>query len=228
MTKFVEQTFFLDRSELLSPPTDEAYSDITLVVGSECKTRIPAHKLVLATASEVFHAMFYGSFTTANEVEIVDLEPEVLTAVLQDIYKDEIALAAKKYILPRLISKCTEFINRNLTAKNACLLYFAAKRFDEENLMLKCLEAIDAQGDEALNRRWVARTCDLLLSSRGHKSGNRPMVPSVCVDGFTAERDATVDAFYPMLQCLNAAGKLCWYLDPMEAQRLSFIQRNNK
>ena len=55
-----------------------------------------------------------------------------------------------------------------------------------------------------------------------------PMVPSVCVDGFTAERDATVDAFYPMLQCLNAAGKLCWYLDPMEAQRLSFIQRNNK
>ena len=140
---------------------NKLFSDVTFVVG-ESKREISAHKLILASASEVFEAMFYGNFATSDRIKVPGLSPEVFSVLMRHIYTDknsaltednvlEVLCASKKYILPRLINECEKYLIGNLTAKNACLLYFAAKRFDEENLMLKCLETIDAQGDEALN-----------------------------------------------------------------------------
>lgn len=45
---------------------------------------IPAHKYVLATASSVFYAMFYGGLAECKqEIEVPDVEPSAFLALLK-------------------------------------------------------------------------------------------------------------------------------------------------
>ena len=88
----------LDRERLASLWQDTAFNDVILVV--ECleeprqKTlRIPAHKAVLAAASQYFHKMFTSaSFTETNKREVhlksdyIRLDPVSVEAILQYIY----------------------------------------------------------------------------------------------------------------------------------------------
>lgn len=66
--------------------TSGQLSDCTFVVGSETNQVIlPAHKLVLAMASPIFEAMFFGGLLERNEpiVTIPDVQPDVFKALLQ-------------------------------------------------------------------------------------------------------------------------------------------------
>ena len=88
----------LDRERLASLWQDTAFNDVILVV--ECleeprqKTlRIPAHKAVLAAASQYFHKMFTSaSFTETNKREVhlksdyIRLDPGSVEAILRYIY----------------------------------------------------------------------------------------------------------------------------------------------
>lgn len=58
-------------------------SDVQFVVGS---TTIYAHKYVLATASSVFFAMFYGAMAdqnNSNEIHIMDIQPDAFLNLLR-------------------------------------------------------------------------------------------------------------------------------------------------
>ncbi|XP_033106401.1 BTB/POZ domain-containing protein 6-like [Anneissia japonica] len=137
-------------------------SDVMFLVGPKNQAyRIPAHKYVLCTGSSVFYAMFYGELTeNTSEIVIPDVEPVAFYAMLRYLYCDEVDVnadnvlstlyAAKKYFLPHLATECVNFLETNLTARNACFLLSQSHLFDEEQLMQQCWEVIDAQTEVAL------------------------------------------------------------------------------
>ena len=57
-------------------------TDVTFIVGKD-KVPIEAHKFMLASASEVFHAMFYGSLPEGDCVTIPSSNPEAFCLMLQ-------------------------------------------------------------------------------------------------------------------------------------------------
>lgn len=76
------------------------------------------------------------------------------------LYCDEILLEAdnvlatlyvsKKYLVPHLARACVNFLETSLTAKNACLLLSQGRLFEEQELMQRCWEVIDAQAEMAI------------------------------------------------------------------------------
>lgn len=141
---------------------NELMSDVTFLVGPKnCAQRIPAHKYVLATGSSVFYAMFFGDLAeNSKEIVIPDVEAAAFLTLLRYLYCDEIDLtpdnvlatlyAAKKYIVPHLARSCVDFLERSLSARNACVLLSQSHLFEEPDLMQRCWEVIDAQAEEAL------------------------------------------------------------------------------
>ena len=113
-----------------------------------------AHKYVLATSSAVFYAMFYGELAEKNSVvHLGDTNEESLQEFLRYLYTDECNLStdnamfvlylAKKYIVPSLAEKCTEFLEANLGAENVFILLKQAVQFVEDELVRKCWDWID-------------------------------------------------------------------------------------
>ena len=105
-----------------------------------------AHKYVLATSSAVFYAMLYGELAEKNSVvHLSDTNEESLQEFLRYLYTDECNLStdnamfvlylAKKYIVPSLAEKCTEFLEANLASENVFTLLKQAVRFVEEELV---------------------------------------------------------------------------------------------
>ncbi|KAI1713347.1 PHR domain-containing protein [Ditylenchus destructor] len=123
-------------------------------------------QFVLAIGSAVFDAMFkFGSQTDSNnsepiEIELVDVEPKALTALLTFLYTDEVSISpdsvmsilytAKKYAVPALETFCVNFLKDNLNAENAFMLLSQARLFDESQLTELCLAIIDRDTTEAL------------------------------------------------------------------------------
>ncbi|VDP45573.1 unnamed protein product [Heligmosomoides polygyrus] len=68
------------------------FSDLTLVAGRE---RFPAHRVILAFRSEYFRAMLYGGLmeSVQTEIELKEVNPTALRAVLKYIYSVEIDLS---------------------------------------------------------------------------------------------------------------------------------------
>ncbi|KOB67405.1 Uncharacterized protein OBRU01_19404 [Operophtera brumata] len=109
------------------------WSDCTFLVGSEPnQVVVPGHKLILAMASPVFEAMFFGGMAERNEpIPILDVQPEAFRALLEYIYTDninissfdkacELCYGAKKYMLPHLVKECTRYLWSDLYPRNAC------------------------------------------------------------------------------------------------------------
>nr|XP_039252170.1 kelch-like protein 5 isoform X1 [Styela clava] len=65
--------------------------DVTLIVGSK---RIPAHKLVLSSTSDYFHAMFNHDLleSTQSEIELNDIDPEALDELVKYMYSGKLEL----------------------------------------------------------------------------------------------------------------------------------------
>ncbi|XP_011310799.1 BTB/POZ domain-containing protein 1-like [Fopius arisanus] len=154
-TTIKERFAFLFNNEILS--------NVRFLVGRGAQQqRIPAHKLVLASGSAVFDAMFNGTLATASaEVEVPDVEPTAFLAVLLFLYTDEIQIdpetvmttlyTAKKYAVSPLEKHCVDFLRSHLTSDNAFLLLTQARLFDEPQLASVCLDVIDKFTNDALN-----------------------------------------------------------------------------
>ncbi|XP_073978768.1 BTB/POZ domain-containing protein 1-like [Rhodnius prolixus] len=141
---------------------NEVLSDVHFVVGREPRQRIPAHKLVLTAGSAVFDAMFNGTLaTTAEEIELPDVEPSAFLALLRFLYSDEVQIGpetvmttlytAKKYAVPALEGHCVDFLKSNLRPDNALMLLTQARLFDEPQLAALCFHTIDKNTWEAIS-----------------------------------------------------------------------------
>lgn len=52
----------------------------------------------------------------------------------------ELCYVAKKYMLPVVVQRCTEFLWSDLNAKNVCRAFEFAKLFEEPDLAERCLQ----------------------------------------------------------------------------------------
>ena len=122
---------------------------------------IPAHKFVLAIGSPVFFAMFYGQLVDpADSIELPDCDFESLLELFRYLYTDNVNLngnnvmqvlyLAKKYMVPSLTEKCTEYLKDNLDVWNVfCILPYANK-FENTDLQDRCWKVIQTQTEEAV------------------------------------------------------------------------------
>ena len=145
---------------------NECFSDIKFVVRkmdgeSESKYVIPAHKFVLSISSPAFEAMFYGELAeTKDSIELPDCEYESLLELFRFMYSDEVNLngsnvmgvlyLAKKYIVPSLADKCTDYLQDKLDVSNAFSILPNAYQFDRKRLVERCWKVIDKHREEAI------------------------------------------------------------------------------
>ena len=145
---------------------NELLSDVKFVVrdsegGSESMKEIPAHKLLLAISSPVYYAMFYGELAEKKDlIDISDCDHKSLLELFRFMYSDEVNLnadnvmqvlyLAKKYMLPSLADKCSEFLQENLDASNVFHVLPDAQKYEEKDLVDHCWGVIDDQTDEAV------------------------------------------------------------------------------
>ena len=116
---------------------------------SESKQVISAHKLVLSISSPVFKAMFYGELAeTRGSIELPDCEYESLLELFCYMYSDEVNLSgsnvmavlylAKKYTVPSLADKCTQYLKDNVDPSNVFSILPSARKYEEKNLVDQC------------------------------------------------------------------------------------------
>ena len=145
---------------------NELLSDVKIVVrdaegGSESMKKIPAHKFLLAISSPVFYAMFYGELAEKKDsIAMSDCDYKSLLELFRFVYSDEVNLnadnvmqvlyLAKKYMLPSLADRCTEFLREKVDASNVFHVLPDAQRYEEKDLVDHCWEVIDKQTDEAV------------------------------------------------------------------------------
>ncbi len=132
-------------------------SDISLTCEGSDKTRktFYAHKYVLGTSSDVFHAMFYGGLAEkGSSVHLSDTNEEALEQFLRFLYAEECTLTAdnvisilylaRKYIVPSLSKTCVNFLIESLNAENVLDVLDHADRFDENGLKKRCWKVIQS------------------------------------------------------------------------------------
>ncbi|KAL3086147.1 hypothetical protein niasHS_008920 [Heterodera schachtii] len=140
-------------------------ADVYFLVGDgDGKELLPAHKLILKHASEVFEAMFRydakkekAEFASANcPVEVTDVEAAAFKVMLSFIYMGELAglngdnamavlYAAKKYNIPDLVRPSLQIPISSL--RNVFLAYAQASLFDLKDFANCCLAYIDKNAD---------------------------------------------------------------------------------
>ena len=156
-----ERTKFIFNNELLSDikfvaPTSNSESE-----SRKSQKSIPAHKFVLAISSPVFYAMFYGELAeTASTIELPDCDYESLLELFRYLYSDEVNLTgsnvmqvlylAKKYLVPSLADKCTEYLREHLEASNAFSILPQAQKFEDKDLEERCWSVIESHTEEAV------------------------------------------------------------------------------
>ena len=156
-----KRTKFIFNNELLS---DVKFVVPALLNESESRKSqksIPAHKFVLAISSPVFFAMFYGEMAeTAGTVQLPDCDYESLLELFRYLYSDDVKLSgsnvmqvlylAKKYMVPSLADKCTEYLLKHLEASNVFSILPQTQKYEDKNLENRCWEVIEKHTEQAI------------------------------------------------------------------------------
>ena len=72
--------------------------------------------------------------------------------------------AAKKYQLPSLVQQCTDYLDKELKASNACSILDHSRFFNEDALIKKCLDNIERNTVEALSSEDFLKVSDETLA----------------------------------------------------------------
>lgn len=111
---------------------DAETADVCFLLGDEntTQTKIPAHKNLLAAASDVFKRMFYGPLKETDNVRINEVDAVAFTEFLQFFYLENVKLTidnigdvldlGHKYNVTKCSEVCAEFLKDTLTDDNIC------------------------------------------------------------------------------------------------------------
>lgn len=151
-------------------------SDISFVTKdlSGAEVIFSAHKFVLAVSSPVLYAMFYGELAESEtKIKLPDCDSESFLEFLRFLYCDEVKLTgscvmqvsylAKKYMIPELEVACTNFLTENLSPENVFDILPHAKKFEDNELLLRCWEVVDASAEDALRSETFSSVTKELL-----------------------------------------------------------------
>lgn len=133
------------------------YSDVSFKIGS---TKIKAHKMILASRSSYFKALFYGGLKESQENEIaLDSETPIdaFETILSYIYTGEVSLCNKninqlqdmisladKYGFVKLMDDIAEYIKKSLiTTDNVIEIYRIADIYRLSTLKEACHSVIE-------------------------------------------------------------------------------------
>lgn len=129
----------------LSPELADVHFVLESDDGSE---RIPAHKLLLMAASDVFAKMFNGSWKEKDEVIITETPVNAFKQFLQFFYNDKVKLTmehiaavmnlGEMYNVAECLAVCTKFVKNNLNDDNVCRYYELAILYNQQELMQSC------------------------------------------------------------------------------------------
>lgn len=131
--------------------------------------KVPAHKCILAVASKVFRAMFFGPLKEGEIVRIDDADPSAFKEFLQFFYLPEIELTMEnieavvhltdKYDMLKYVNTCTEFLESQLTKDTIIWGYQLALSSDNENLKKFCEIEIETHSKDVIKSDTFLR-CD--------------------------------------------------------------------
>ena len=156
-----ERTKFIFNNELLSDVKFVVPASLNESESRKSQKSIPAHKFVLAISSPVFFAMFYGEMAeTAGTVQLPDCDYQSLLELFRYLYSDDVKLSgsnvmqvlylAKKYMVPSLADKCTEYLRKHLEASNVFTILSQAQKFEDKDLENRCWRVIESHTEQAL------------------------------------------------------------------------------
>lgn len=149
----------VDRKEYVNKiPTDSGKilyldaetADVFFIIGSDKSSshRIPAHKNLLAAASDVFKKMFYGPLKERGDVIVDGANAAAFDEFLQFFYIDNVELTIEnvaevmdlghKYNVIKCFDLCVEFIKDTLTDDNICNGLSLAFLYDHVGLRRFC------------------------------------------------------------------------------------------
>lgn len=125
------------------------FADVHFTFSSGNQTeRVPAHKAILATASPVFAAMFYGQLKEADAVQIEDSTADAFKEFLQLVYLPEITVTmanhaevlslVDKYGMLDCVGTLVPLIKRHLTFENLATYYQLAISLNSLDLKNFC------------------------------------------------------------------------------------------
>lgn len=127
---------------------NELWADVHFTFKSSSGGRIPAHKCHLVVISNVFNAMFSGSWKEKDDVEIVDASLPAFKEFLQFFYCDEVEITmenveeilhlGQKYLVRACVNACTLVLMKNLTYENVCFVYSLSILTDLKDLKKLC------------------------------------------------------------------------------------------
>jgi len=153
-----ERTKFLLNNDRLS---DVKFVAANSYAESESTQVIAAHKFILAIGSPVFEAMFYGELAeTKDTIELPDCNYESLLELFRYMYSDNVNLSgsnvmgvlylAKKYIVPSLADKCTEYLKEKIDQSNVFDILSFAQKYHEGVIVDRCWKLIDQETVEVV------------------------------------------------------------------------------
>ena len=146
-------------SSLLSELNNKDLSDVVLLVESK---PIHCHRVILASRSQYFSALYCHGFREAKEgiVEIGGVAYEDMLAVLKYLYCDNLPIELKginelltmceRFSLVSLKSRCELALITSLNIENAALLFRYSKNYQCSRLKDCCLVFIQENSDEIL------------------------------------------------------------------------------
>lgn len=148
---------------------------------------MPAHKVLLATASDVFRAMFNGSYIEKTEVKIADASVGAFEEFLQFIYRPmakvtmanvaEVMYLGKKYGIVECFDICADFLIEHFDDGDVLRIYESVALLEHKFFLANCKEYIMVNAKEIFETesflncdrktlKWILQM-DTLLCSEG-------------------------------------------------------------
>lgn len=129
---------------------DMETADINFVIESDngSTERVPVHKSILASVSDVFKAMFYGDLKEDEGVKMTDVTVAAVKEFLQFFYFGKVQLTEEniaevmhlghKYNVTKCEQVCIEFLKDTLNEGNVCIAMDLAILYDQDELIKLC------------------------------------------------------------------------------------------
>lgn len=159
-----DQKVFVRNTKLSEEKNKQLYldskrADVTFLFAGSIK--VPAHSIILSSASPVFDDLFYGPSPVKQPIKMHNASPKAFREFLKFFYFHEFKLKSKniiqvahfckKYQVHEGLKLCeTLMLQQKLTTRSMCSSYAAARSLNMEKLVKMCEKEITQKANKIL------------------------------------------------------------------------------